>query len=87
MGQIRSAPQGGDKKERKDCAFISGTAGSGRAVLSNPFLIPRLSRFTLSAYTVYYKKLWLVTYACHAAGIGQSWERYLQCCRTESQSA
>ena len=64
-------------------------AVTGRTVLSSAvrrfrasraiesFLIPRLSRFTLGAYNVYYKNVWLITYNCHAAGVELSWERRL----------
>lgn len=74
--------------ERAVLSSVLCTAGSGRAIESfRAFLIPRLSRFTLSEYTVYYKNLWLITYACHAAGVGQTRERYLNIYRIQSQSA
>jgi hypothetical protein len=85
---FHDGPDQPHKAVSEDCAFISATAGSGRAIESfRAFLIPRLSRFTLSEYTVYYKNLWLITYACHAAGVGQTRERYLNIYRIQSQSA
>jgi hypothetical protein len=85
---FHDGPDQPHKAVSEDCAFISATVGSGRAIESfRAFLIPRLSRFTLSEYTVYYKNLWLITYACHAAGVGQTRERYLNIYRIQSQSA